>query len=134
MKQWCSQNRVIARAQVGQHIRCCAICGELACESMLFLGGSGACPPVKFRTSEIAFSDQVVIHISSIQEALSLLFSSQESSPLSPLRMQVASMPLGNKSACSTHSVKLLLIQKAVVVVVIVDLMHIKRTEEGAYA
>ena len=48
--------------------------------------------------------------------------------------MQVASMPLGNKSACSTHSVKLLLIQKAVVVVVIVDLMHIKRTEEGAYA
>ena len=48
--------------------------------------------------------------------------------------MQVASMPLGNKSACSTHSAKLLLIQKAVVVVVIVDLMHIKRMEEGAYA
>ena len=52
-------------------------------------GTLGACSPRKileFRTSEIAsagFSGQVsvakIIHISSIQEALSLLFSSQES-------------------------------------------------------
>ena len=54
------------------------------------LGGSGGMPPrniLEFRTSEIAsagLSGQVsvakIIHISSIQEALSLLFSSQESS------------------------------------------------------
>ena len=56
------------------------------------LGGSGGMPPhprkiLEFRTSDIAstgFSGQVsvakIIHISSIQEALSLLFSSQESS------------------------------------------------------
>ena len=35
-QQWCSQNRVVARAQVGQHIRCCAMCGKLVCGSMLF--------------------------------------------------------------------------------------------------
>ena len=44
--QWRSQNRVVARAQAGQHIRCCAMCGKLACGSMLFsLGGSGGMPP-----------------------------------------------------------------------------------------
>ena len=84
-----SQNRVVARAQVGQHIWCYAMCGKLACRSMLFQGVLGACPLRKileFRTSEMAsagFSGQVgvskIIYISSIQEALSLLFSSQES-------------------------------------------------------
>ena len=76
--QWRSQNIVVARAQVGQHIRCCAMREKLAC---------GGMPPRKilgFRTSEIAsagFSGQVhvsvakIIHMSSIQEALSLLFS-----------------------------------------------------------
>ena len=28
--QWLSQNRVVARAQVGQHIWCCTMCGKLA--------------------------------------------------------------------------------------------------------
>ena len=37
--QWRSQNIVVARAQVGQHIRCCAMREKLACE---------ACPPGKF--------------------------------------------------------------------------------------
>ena len=36
LTQWCSQNRVVAWAQVGQHIWCCAICGKLACGSTLF--------------------------------------------------------------------------------------------------
>ena len=51
------------------------------------LGGSGGMPHQEFRTSEVAsagFLGQVsiakIIHISSIQEALSLLFTSQESS------------------------------------------------------
>ena len=64
--QWRSQNRVVAWAQVGQHIYCWALCG----------GG------LWVRTSEIpsaGFSGQVsvakIIHISSIQEALLLLFS-----------------------------------------------------------
>ena len=81
--QWRSQNRVVARAQVGQHIRCCAMCGKLACEARSFRGVRGHAPPPRkifeFRTSEIVsagFSGQVsVANISSVQEALSLLFS-----------------------------------------------------------
>ena len=51
---------VVARAQVGQHIRCCAMRGKLAC---------GGMPPRKilgFRTSEIAsagFSGQVHVSV-----------------------------------------------------------------------
>ena len=63
------------------------MCGKLACGSTLFSGGgvwghTHARKILEFRTSEIAsarFSGQVsvakIIHISSIQEALSLLFS-----------------------------------------------------------
>jgi len=66
-----SENGIFARAQIGQHIRA---------EARSFRS-----PPRKtleFRTSEVAsagFSGQLsvakIIHISSIQEALSLLFS-----------------------------------------------------------
>ena len=54
--------------------------------------------------------------------------------------MQVASLPLDLVStkvpliSCSTHSAKLQLIQKAVVVAVIVNLVYIKETEEEEYA
>ena len=58
---------------------------KVSVKHALFKGGLGGCPTRKileFRISEIAsagFSDQVVvakiIHISTIQEALSLLFS-----------------------------------------------------------
>ena len=80
--QWRSQNRVVARAQVGQHVRSCAMCGKVSVRKHTLLGGSGGMPHLEFRTSEIAsagFSGQVsvakIIHIFSIQEALLLLFS-----------------------------------------------------------
>ena len=55
---------------------------------------------------------------------------------LSPLTMQVASMPLGLVLtqalliSCSTHLSKLLYFQKAAAVVTIIDPMHIKDCEE----
>ena len=39
--QWRSQNRVVARAQVGQHVRCCALCGKFSVRKYTLLGGSG---------------------------------------------------------------------------------------------
>ena len=94
MEQWRSQNRVVAWAQAGQHIRCCASCGKLACGSTLFYGICRHAPPhrkiLEFRTSEIAsagFSGQVsvakIIPIFSIQKAL--LFYSPSSLFRSPV-------------------------------------------------
>ena len=75
-EQWRSQNRVVAWAQVGQHIRCYAMCGKLCVGAHYFRGVWGHASPRKFRTSEIAsagFSGQVlsvakIIHISSFRK------------------------------------------------------------------
>ena len=64
--QWRSQNRIVARAQVG-HIYNAAQHAKVSVRKHAPLGGLGACPPRKileFRTSEIAsavFSGRVSV-------------------------------------------------------------------------
>ena len=67
LRQWRSQNRIVARAQVG-HIYNAAQHAKVSVRKHALLGGLGACPPpqeiLEFRTSEIAsavFSGRVSV-------------------------------------------------------------------------